>query len=154
MCRGPRTGLLVIDAAPSKCRVCKLIIAPTFLDSHQEVCRLRLRALRAELRERQRVTDAAAASSSRTGGSPTAIAEPTSPHEGGAFTASSDDASMATASSAVALTEEQCLSCTVQKRAVALMPCGCFVLCSPCAQRTTQCPVCLQRVAARLTMFE
>ena len=147
MCRGPREGLLVIDAASAKCRVCRQVIAPVYLDSHQEVCRLRTRELRETLRAEQAALDANDGSSC-SAGSPPAVGD-SSGDAAAPQRASPPEVEVAPPSSV-----EKCVGCLVAKREKALLPCGHFVMCSGCADRATQCPVCLRRIASRLTMFD
>lgn len=54
LCRGPKTGVLILREDAQKCRHCKLAIAPVHIDAHQETCRMNQRALSAELRQQER----------------------------------------------------------------------------------------------------
>jgi hypothetical protein len=133
LCRGAKEALLVINEKVGKCRVCRQSVAPVYLDSHQEVCRLRMRELRRKLREEQQQSDAnflRAQSSENV-------------HH-------VDDNN----NDAAAHTQEgMCLNCLVKKREKFLLPCA-HPLCDDCAEKATHCPICLKKIANRITVYD
>lgn len=49
--------------------------------------------------------------------------------------------------------QELCVGCKTAPRAVALVPCGHFLLCAACADKALTCPMCLRDITGSLPMF-
>jgi hypothetical protein len=150
LCRGKKESLLVINENAGKCRVCHNFIAPVYLDSHQEVCRLRMKELRKTLREESKKSAAQFAHLKSREAS--TINFTPQLNESETATTNKDDSENEMEKQQQQM-EDLCLQCLVNKREKFALPCG-HSLCTSCSEKVTVCSVCLQKVTSSITVYD